>query len=131
MKEPEWVLREVVLALHEMSLAEHGGSAGLRDEGLLDSALGKPLNQFAYGSPSVFDLAASYACGLAKNHPFIDGNKRVAFVVAITFLELNGFEFFASEADAALRTLALAAGEMTETSYATWLETNSKKRRRK
>jgi death-on-curing protein len=130
-KEPEWVLREVVLALHEMSLAEHGGSAGLRDEGLLDSALGKPLNQLAYGSPSVFDLAASYACGLAKNHPFIDGNKRVAFVVAITFLELNGFQFFASEADAALRTLALAAGEMTETSYATWLETNSKKRRRK
>ncbi len=131
MKEPEWVLREVVLALHEMSLAEHGGSAGLRDEGLLDSALGKPLNQFAYGSSSVFDLAASYACGLAKNHPFIDGNKRVAFVVAITFLELNGFEFAASEADAALRTLALAAGEMTETSYAAWLETNSKKRRRK
>lgn len=131
MKEPEWVLREVVLALHEMSLAEHGGSAGVRDEGLLDSALGKPLNQFAYGNPSMFDLAASYACGLAKNHPFIDGNKRVAFVVAITFLELNGFEFFASEADAALRTLALAAGEMTETAYAAWLETNSKKRRRK
>lgn len=130
MKEPVWVLREVVLALHEQSLAEHGGSAGLRDAGLLDSALGKPLNQFAYGSPNIFDLAASYASGLAKNHPFIDGNKRVAFVVAITFLELNGHEFTATEADAALRTLALAAGEMTESAYAAWLETNSKKRRR-
>lgn len=131
MKEPEWVLRGVVLALHEMSLSEHGGSAGLRDEGLLDSVLGKPLNQFAHGSPSAFDLAASHACGVAKNRPFIDGNERMAFVVAITFLELNGFEFFATEADAALRTLALAAGEMTETAYAAWLETNSKKCRRK
>jgi len=130
MKEPVWVLREVVLALHEQSLAEHGGSAGLRDAGLLDSALGKPLNQFAYGNPNIFDLAASYASGLAKNHPFIDGNKRVAFVAAITFLELNGHQFTATEADAALRTLALAAGEMTESAYAAWLETNSKKRRR-
>ncbi len=83
MKEPEWVLRGVVLALHEMSLSEHGGSAGLRDEGLLDSVLGKPLNQFAHGSPSAFDLAASHACGVAKNRPFIDGNERMAFVVAI------------------------------------------------
>jgi death-on-curing protein len=124
------ILREVVLMLHEQSLAEHGGSAGLRDDGLLDSELGKPLNQFAYGSPNLFELAASYAYGLAKNHPFIDGNKRVAFVVAITFLELNGFAFTATEADAALRTLALAAGEMTEASYATWLESNSKKRKK-
>ena len=127
MKEPVWVLREVVLALHEMSLAEHGGSSGTRDEGLLDSALGKPLNLLAYGSPNLFELAASYASGLAKNHPFIDGNKRVAFVTAITFLELNGFEFFASEADAALRTLALAAGELTESGYAAWLEANCRK----
>lgn len=129
MKEPTWILREVVFELHELSLAEHGGSAGLRDEGLLDSALGKPLNQFAYGTPTVFDLAASYATGIAKNHPFIDGNKRAAFVVAITFLELNGFSFIATEVDAALRTLALAAGEMTESAYAAWLTANSKKRR--
>ena len=129
MKEPIWVLREVVLSLHEQSLAEHGGSGGLRDPGLLDSALGKPLNQFTYGSANIYNLAASYASGLAKNHPFIDGNKRVAFVVAITFLELNGHQFVATEADAALRTLALAAGEMTESAYAAWLETNSKKRR--
>jgi death-on-curing protein len=129
MKEPTWILREVVFELHELSLAEHGGSAGLRDEGLLDSALGKPLNQFAYGTPTVFDLAASYATGIAKNHPFIDGNKRAAFVIAITFLELNGFSFTATEVDAALRTLALAAGEMTESAYAAWLKANSKKRR--
>jgi death-on-curing protein len=129
MKEPTWILREVVFELHELSLAEHGGSAGLRDEGLLDSALGKPLNQFAYGTPTVFDLAASYATGIAKNHPFIDGNKRAAFVIAITFLELNGFSFIATEVDAALRTLALAAGEMTEPDYAAWLKANSKKRR--
>lgn len=130
MKEPVWILREVVLMLHEQSLAEHGGSDGLRDEGLLDSALGKPQNHFVYGTPNLFELAASYAYGLAKNHPFIDGNKRAAFVVAITFLELNGFVFTAAEADAALRTLALAAGEMSEASYAAWLESNSKKKRK-
>jgi death-on-curing protein len=127
MREPVWVLREVVLLLHEMSLAEHGGSSGIRDAGLLDSAMGKPQNQHAYGSQNLFDLAASYASGLAKNHPFIDGNKRVAFVTAITFLELNGLKFSATEADAALRTLALAAGEMTESAYAAWLEANCTK----
>lgn len=130
MKEPVWILREVVFQLHELSLAEHGGSAGLRDEGLLDSALGKPLNQFVYGNPTIFDLAASYATGIAKNHPFIDGNKRAGFVEAVSFLELNGYGFSATEADAALRTLALAAGEMTESAYAAWLEANSKKRKR-
>jgi death-on-curing protein len=128
-REPVWVLREVVFSLHEQSLARFGGSSGVRDEGLLDSALGRPLNLFAYGKPSLFDLAASYACGIAKNHPFIDGNKRAGFVVAVTFLELNGFRFEAGEADAAVRTLALAAGEMTEAAYATWLESNSKRKR--
>jgi death-on-curing protein len=127
MKTPIWVLRETVLTLHEQSVAEFGGDAGIRDEGLLDSALGKPENLLAYGKPTLFDLAASYGFGLAKNHPFIDGNKRVGFTVAVVFLELNGYRFHATEADAALRTLALAAGEMSEAEYAAWLKANSRR----
>jgi death on curing protein len=126
-KEPKWVLRDTVLLLHEQSLAEHGGTAGIRDEGLLDSALGKPMNLFAYGDPAIHDLAASYVYGLVKNHPFLDGNKRTGFVTGVLFLALNGYKLIASEADAAIRTLALAAGEMTEKAYAAWLETNSTK----
>lgn len=127
MKTPVWVLRETVLVLHEQSLAEFGGSAGIRDEGLLDSALDKPEKLFAYGKPSVFDLAASYGFGLVKNHPFVDGNKRAGFITAITFLELNGHRFQATEAEAAVCTLALAAGEMSEAKYADWLKANSRK----
>ena len=127
MKTPVWVLREVVSMLHEQSLAEFGGAAGVRDEGLLDSALGKPQNLLAYGQPNLFDLAASYAFGIVKNHPFIDGNKRAGFVVAVVFLELNGYRFHASEVDSAMRTLALAAGEMTEGAYAEWLKKNSQR----
>ena len=127
MKKPAWVLPEVVLILHEQSLAQFGGAPGVRDEGLLHSALSKPQSLFAYGKPSLFDLAASYAFGLVKNHPFIDGNKRVGFVVAVLFLELNGYEFQATEVDAALRTLALAAGGMKEAAYSEWLKANSKR----
>jgi len=125
MNEPVWVLRETVLLLHEQSLAEHGGSSGIRDEGLLDSALGRPQNLFCFGQPNLFDLAASYVFGLVKNHPFLDGNKRTGFVAGILFLELNGLRLSATETDAALRTLALAAGELTEAAYAAWLEANS------
>ncbi len=121
------MLRDVVFLLHAQSLAEHGGSEGVRDETLLDSALGRPQNLFAYAKPTLFDLAASYAFGLVKNHPFIDGNKRTAFVVAVTFLELNGRRFFANEVDAAVRTLALAAGEMSEAEFSAWMKTNSKR----
>ena len=128
MKEPVWVLREVVLLLHDQSLAQFGGTSGVRDEGLLDSALGRPLNLFAYGKPTLFDLAASYAFGLAKNHPFLDGNKRTGFVVAVTFLELNGLHFAATEPDAAVRMLALAAGDMSEAAFSQWLKANSKRR---
>lgn len=128
MREPVWVLREVVLLAHEQSLAAFGGSAGIRDAGLLDSALGKPRHLFAYGKPTLFSLAASYASGLVKNHACIDGNKRVGFVVAVLFLELNGTRFQATEVDAALRALALAAGELSEAAYAQWLKTNSKRR---
>lgn len=127
MTQPLWVLREVVFAVHDQSLAQFGGAAGVRDETMLESALGKPLNQFAYGSPSVFDLAASYGYGIVKNHPFIDGNKRTGFIVALVFLELNGYAFRASEVDAALQTLALAAGELSEAAYSDWLKVNSRR----
>jgi len=127
MKKPVWVLRETVLTLHEQSLAEFGGLSGIRDEGLLDSALSKPENLCAYGKPTVFDLAASYGFGLVKNHPFIDGNKRVGFIVAVVFLELNGYRVRATEAEAAVQTLALAAGELSEAEYAAWLKVNSRK----
>jgi death-on-curing protein len=125
MKTPVWILREMVLTLHKETLAEFGGEAGIRDKGLLDSALAKPENLFAYGKPTLFELAASYAFGLVKNHPFVDGNKRVGFILAVVFLELNGHRFQATEAEAAVRTLALAAGEMSEAEYAAWLKANS------
>jgi death on curing protein len=129
MKAPRWVLRETVLALHEQLLAEFGGSAGVRDEGMLDSALGRPENLFRYGNkPTIFDLAASYGFGLVKNHPFVDGNKRIAFTVAVLFLEINGHRLQASEADAVIRALALAAGETKEAEYAAWLKENSRKK---
>jgi len=127
MKEPVWVLRETVLTLQEQLLAEFGGSAGGRDEHLLDSALARPQHLLAYGKPGLFDLAASYGFGLVKNHPFADGNKRIGFTVAVLFLEINGYRFQAPEADAVLHTLALAAGEMTEAAFAGWLKANSKR----
>lgn len=127
MKEPAWVRRDVVLAFHERLLAEHGGSAGIRDEGMLESALGRPENLFAYGKPTLFDLAASYAFGLVKNHPFIDGNKRIGFATTALFLELNGFHFRASEVEVVLRTLALAASELGEAAFSEWLKANSKR----
>ena len=127
MRTPIWVLRETVLTLHEQSLAEFGGSADIRDEGLLESALSTPENLLAYGKPTLFDLAASYAFGLVKDRPFIDGNKRAGFIVAVVFLELNGYRLEATEVAAALRTLALAAGEMSEAEYAAWLKSNSRR----
>ena len=127
MKEPVWVLRETVLATQEELLAQFGGSAGIREEHLLDSALARPQHLLAYGKPSVFELAASYGFELAKNHPFVDGNKRIGFTAAVLFLELNGYRFQAAEADAVVRTLASAAGEMSEAAYAEWLKANSKR----
>lgn len=124
--EPRWIEREVCLAVHDMLLSQYGGCAGLRDPGLLDSALARPLQLHAYGSPSLAELAASYAAGIINNHPFLDGNKRAGFMLGTGFLELNGMEFFASEADAVIKTLALAAGELNEASYAEWLTQNSR-----
>lgn len=125
MNQPRWVTREECVALHEMMVSKFGGILGVRDEHLLESALAKPQNQHAYGNPTLMDLAASYASGIVKNHPFLDGNKRTGFMMAAGFIELNGLRFKATEADAAIRTLALAAGEMTEAAYAAWLEVNS------
>lgn len=131
MKRPVWVQRETVLILHEQLLAAFGGTVGIRDEGLLDSALARPQNLFAYAKPSIAGLAAAYAFGLIKNHPFVDGNKRIGFSVAALFLELNGCRFQAAEADVVLRTLALAAGADTEAGYAAWLNANAASRRRR
>lgn len=125
MKEPIWVRRDVVLAYHELLLARHGGSSGIRDQGMLDSALGRPINLFNYEEPSLIQLSASYAYGLIKNHPFVDGNKRIAFATAVLFLELNGRKFNATEVDAVLNTLALAASEIDESKFSEWLEANS------
>ena len=127
MKQPAWLLRDTVIALHEQLLAAFGGSSGIRDHGLLDSALGRPENRFAYGTPAIPELAAAYAFGLVKNHPFIDGNKRIGFAAAVVFLETNRYRFKATEADAVIRTLALAAGEMTEAEYAAWMKASSRR----
>ena len=127
MKAPVWVLDETVLAFHEQLLALHGGATGLRDRGLLESALARPRNLFVYEQATVFALAASYAFGLVKNHPFVDGNKRIGFAVGVLFLELNGLRFEAEEADAAVQTLGLAAGAIKEAEYAAWLRANSRR----
>jgi death-on-curing protein len=127
MKEPQWLLRETVLALQERLLAEFGGLRGLRDAGLLDSALARPQQLFAYGKPSISELAGSYACGLVRNHPFLDGNKRIGFAAAVVFLEINNQRFNASEADSVLKTLALASNELDEAGYAGWLRANCRK----
>jgi len=125
-KEPVWLRKDVLLAVHERLLAEHGGSSGIRDEGLLDSALGRAQNLFAYGKKTVFELAAGYACGIIKNHPFVDGNKRTGFMAAYLFLARNGCEFTAEESSVVRQTLAVAEGNLSETQYATWLSQNSK-----
>ena len=125
MSEPVWVEREDCLAMHEKLLERFGGLKGIRDEGLLESALNKPRHLFSYGKPTVFEMAASYAVGIVKNHPFLDGNKRTGFVAAALFIEANGYLFQATEEEAVLETLALAAGETTEADYAAWLAKNS------
>jgi len=127
MKAPRWVQPTVVLALQERLVAEFGGEPGLRDAGLLESALARPRHRWEYESASLFELAAAYAFGLSRNHPFLDGNKRIAFTTAILFLELNGLRFTAAEADAVVQTLALTTGALDEAGYAAWLRANVRK----
>jgi death-on-curing protein len=129
MTEPVWINLEVVLAIHDVQLAEHGGQAGVRDRALLESAMGRPRNQYAYGEYSLARLAASYAFGISRNHPFLDGNKRTSLVVAELFLELNGVELTASDADTVTTFLLLAAGDLTEEALADWIAAHSKSTR--
>ena len=122
MKEPFWITGEVILAVQEELLARFGGLGGLRDEGLLDSALNRPKHLFHYSKPSLFDLAAEYALGIVKNHPFLDGNKRAGFMAAYIFLGANGQDLEAPEEEAVVQTRALAAGEIGAKEYTAWLE---------
>ena len=116
-----WLSEAVMLAVHDEQLAEHGGGAGIRDEGLLLSALARPQQLANYGDPDACDLAAAYAYGIARNHPFVDGNKRTAFVAAGLFLALHGYRLAADDADKVLTVLSLAAGDLTEAQFAAWL----------
>ena len=121
-----WLDKLLILAVHDEQLAEHGGLSGVRDNGLLESALARPEHLVAYGEPDVAELAASYGYGIARNHPFIDGNKRTAFVAALLFLAFNRCSFQASDSDKVIVMLKVAAGEIAEAEFAIWLRTNSK-----
>ncbi len=119
-----WIEESLVLTIHGEQLAEHGGAEGLRDRGLLESALARPLNRAAYGEPDIAELAAAYGFGVARNHPFLDGNKRTAYVLTELFLVLNGYELVADDADCLVAMLAVAAGEMDEAAFAGWIRGN-------
>ena len=121
-----WLSQSLVLAIHDEQLAEHGGAIGIRDEGLLDSALARPLNRAGYGEPDVAELAAVYAIAIARNHPFVDGNKRTAYVALETFLALNGCEFPVSDHDAVIATLAMAGGSMPDEEFTAWVRSNAR-----
>ena len=126
MTEPKWLLKTAILAVHNQLIAEFGGAEGIRDEGLLDSALNRPANIFTYGeNVSLPLLAAAYASGIIQNHPFVDGNKRTGFMAAYMFLGRNGVQLVADEISATAMTLALAAGEINEDEYAIWLDQNT------
>ena len=125
-KDYVWISELFAIAIHDRQLAEHGGPSGTRDNTLLQSALSNPQNLKAYGEPDLSELAASYAFGIARNHPFVDGNKRTAFVVCETFLALNGVELTASDVDCVLVMQDLAAGEIAEAEFAAWVRNNSK-----
>lgn len=123
-----WVHPQALALLHDESLAEHGGAPGVRDAGLLESALARPPNLAHYGTPDVFDLAASYGVGLAKNHPFVDGNKRAAFLAIGLFLVMNGYRLVATQADATLTMFSVASGIMDEPALAEWLRQHTQPR---
>lgn len=124
-----WLDPQVLLAIHEEQLAEHGGAAGTRDLGLLESALARPQHLTVYEKPDAAALAAAYGYGIARNHPFVDGNKRTAYVAVELFLDLDGYELSAGDADCVMTMLALAAGDLDEATFAGWLRANAKRRR--
>lgn len=123
-----WVSKQALLLLHGESLAEHGGTVGMRDEGLLDSALARAQNLAAHGELDVAALAAAYGSGISQNHPFVDGNKRAAFLSVGLFLALNGYRLSATQAEATLAMMSLAAGELDEAEFAAWLRQHLKAR---
>lgn len=116
----QWLDKAIILAVHDRQIAEHGGGQGIRDEGLLESALNRPVNLASYGDPAAADLAAAYAFGIARNHPFIDGNKRTAWVAARLFLMVNAVEITFDKADATVMMQQLAAGDLSEDEVARW-----------
>ena len=116
-----WLSKQTVLAIHDEQLAEHGGAVGVRDEGLLESALARPLNYASYGEPDIAELAAMYALGIVRNHPFIDGNKRTGYVMLEAFLEMNGATFPVSDGEAVITILSLAAGDMADEAFINWV----------
>jgi death-on-curing protein len=124
MSEPLWLTRPIIEAIHDEQLAIHGGASGLRDEGMLESALDRPRNKWSYEQAELPELAAAYAYGMARNHPFIDGNKRTSLLALYTFLGINGIDFDVPEAEAATMILSLAAGEVSEESLARWIRDN-------
>ncbi|MDP3307419.1 type II toxin-antitoxin system death-on-curing family toxin [Methylotenera sp.] len=119
-----WIDKRLLIILHDESLALHGGASGIRDEGLLDSALNRAVNLAMYSNPDLAELAAAYGVGLAKNHAFVDGNKRAAFLSVGLFLGLNGFKLKTTQVEATLTMLAVAAGEMNEVNFAAWIRKN-------
>lgn len=123
-----WLRHDVILAIHDAQLGEHGGPVGIRDAGLLASALARAENMAAYGKPDTAELAAAYGYGISRNHPFMDGNKRTAFVAVELFLDLNGYELVASDADCVLTMLAVAAGKIEERDFATWIRANAQEK---
>ncbi|MBI5920541.1 MAG: type II toxin-antitoxin system death-on-curing family toxin [Betaproteobacteria bacterium] len=124
-----WIERSVVIAAHNEQLAEHGGAAGTRDSGLLESALARPENLAAYGDPDAAALAAAYGFGIVRNHPFVDGNKRAALIATELFLALNGFDLVVGDVECVVTILALAAGELDEAEFADWLRAHIEPRR--
>jgi len=122
-----WLDRAAIQAIHEEQLAEHGGGVGVRDEGLMDSALARPQQLAHYGTPDAAAVAAAYGFGLARNHPFVDGNKRTAFVATELFLALNGYDLVADDEECVLTVLALASGTLTEEAFAVWIRQNAVK----
>lgn len=116
-----WLDKRLVLAIHDEQLREHGGAAGIRDEGLLESALARPLNAASYGEPGLAELAALYALGIARNPPFVEGNKRTAYVALEVFLDLNGFDLTASDAASTVAMLDMAAGQLTDQEFTLWV----------
>jgi death-on-curing protein len=127
MSEPIWIEDDLVLAIHDRQLVEHGGAEGLRDESLLHSALGRPLNHSVYARSDIIELAAKYTAGIVQNHPFVDGNKRTGFVVGVLFLELNGYRFTASEEAAARAVLDFAAGTIDKQAFCEFLRANTER----